>query len=120
MKNKIASLTLILTLLLALALPSLAVEIPGYEGGINNENNYKEVIFITGEPIELEGTLDIKISEKNRKGVQTKTYTYKYDLHNVKLGATLRRNITYRKPLKLTVIKPHLKKHWTSIRKLLE
>lgn len=94
MKNKIASLTLILTLLLALALPSLAVEIPGYEGGINNENNYKEVIFITGEPIELEGTLDIKISEKNRKGVQTKTYTYKYDLHNVKLGATLRRNIT--------------------------
>lgn len=91
MQNRVVALILILTLLLAS--PSLAVELPGYEGGINNENNYKEVIFITGEPIELEGTLKISIKERNRRGVQEKTYTYTYDLNNLKLGATLKRNI---------------------------
>ncbi|GFN37048.1 S-layer homology domain-containing protein [Tepidimicrobium xylanilyticum] len=92
MKIKTTVLTLILILVLASS--SFAVEIPGYEGGINNENNYKEVIFITGEPIELEGTLNISIKERSKKGVQTKTYTYKYDLYNLKLGASLKRNIT--------------------------
>ncbi|WP_025640568.1 S-layer homology domain-containing protein [Schnuerera ultunensis] len=92
MKIKITSLIIILTLVLASS-SSLAVELPGYEGGINNENNYKEVIFITGEPIELEGTLKINIKERNRKGVQEKNYTYTYNLNNFKLGATLKRTI---------------------------
>lgn len=70
MKKRITALILILTLFLPSI--SIAVEIPGYEGGINNENNYKEVIFITGEPIELEGTLNIKVNERNRGGVQQK------------------------------------------------
>lgn len=92
MKIKITSLIIILTLVLVSS-SSLAVELPGYEGGINNENNYKEVIFITGEPIELEGTLKINIKERNRKGVQEKNYTYTYNLNNFKLGATLKRTI---------------------------
>ncbi len=91
-KKRIA--TLILTLILLVSsIPSFGVEIPGYEGGINNENNYKEVIFITGEPIEMEGTLKIKIDEKNRKGIKERNYTYNYDLNNLKLGATLKRTI---------------------------
>jgi hypothetical protein len=43
---------------------SFAINIPGYEGGIQNESIYKEVIFVTGEPIVLEGTLEIKTKEK--------------------------------------------------------
>jgi len=94
---------LILTLILLLvSFSSFAVEIPGYEGGINNENNYKEVIFITGEPIELEGTLEIKVDDKSKRGrnsgksednIQERKYTYTYNLKNLKLGATLKRSI---------------------------
>ena len=45
----------ILLLILMLPFPSMASDIPGYEGGIMNENTYKEVIFITGNPIVMEG-----------------------------------------------------------------
>ena len=92
MKKPIATLVLTLILLIT-SFPAFAVEIPGYEGGINNENNYKEVIFITGEPIEMEGTLTIKTNDRNRGGVQQKNYTYTYRLNNLKLGATLNRTI---------------------------
>ena len=92
MKKRITTLALTLILLLG-SFPAFAVEIPGYEGGINNENNYKEVVFITGEPIELEGTLNIKVNERNKGGVQQKNYTYTYRLNNLKKGATLNRTI---------------------------
>ncbi len=67
MKTKITALILILTLFLPTI--TFAVEIPpGYEGGIKNENNYKEIIFITGEPIEMEGTLTIKDNSGSGRG----------------------------------------------------
>lgn len=80
---------LIALLILIQPLASFAVEIPGYEGGINNENNYKEVVFITGEPIELEGTLKITIKEKDT----TRTEQYTYKLENKKLDASLSRTV---------------------------
>ena len=91
MKSKITALILIL----ALFLPTItfAIEIPGYEGGIKNENNYKEVIFITGEPIEMEGTLTIKTNDRNKEGVHERNHTYTYRLNNIKNGATLNRTI---------------------------
>ena len=102
MKDKITALILVLSLILPSA--TLAVEVPGYEGGIKNENNYKEVIFITGEPIEMEGTLTIKdnsgsgrTNNRNTKRTddnnQQKTYTYTYRLNNIKTGASLDRTI---------------------------
>ncbi|QQY79927.1 S-layer family protein [Keratinibaculum paraultunense] len=93
MKKSILTLALVLTLILV-PFASFALEPPGYEGGINNENNYKEVIFITGEPIEMEGTFTKNIKERNKKGVREKTYNYNYDLKNLKLGATLKRKVT--------------------------
>ncbi len=77
MKNQIATLVLTLILLIT-SFPAFAVEIPGYEGGINNENNYKEVIFITGEPIEMEGTLTIKTNDRNRGGGRFRQKLYLY------------------------------------------
>ncbi|WP_416198833.1 MAG: hypothetical protein ACFWUA_03720 [Sporanaerobacter sp.] len=68
---------------------SFAINIPGYEGGIQNESIYKEVIFVTGEPIVLEGTLEIKTKEKN--DIITEQYTYK--LENIAKGAKLSRTI---------------------------
>lgn len=87
-KKKI--ITALLSLLVLLQpLLALGVEIPGYEGGINNENTYKEVIFVTGQPIELEGTL--KISIKEGKGKQTESYSFK--LENKALDVQLSRSI---------------------------
>ena len=72
--------------------PSLASNIPGYEGGIMNENTYKEVIFITGEPIVMEGTIDIDIKINEKKNTIDERYTYKLQnpLKNAKLTRTIR------------------------------
>lgn len=87
MKKHIAFLLAMMLLLTPMA--SFATEVAGYEGGINNENTYKEVIFVTGEPIELEGTLDIKVKEKG----DTITEQYKYKLENLKMNAKLTRTV---------------------------
>lgn len=87
MKKIITSILIVVLLLQPLS--ALGVEIPGYEGGINNENTYKEVIFVTGEPIELEGTL--KISIKEGKDSQKESYTFK--LENKQLNVELSRTI---------------------------
>lgn len=79
----------ILLLILMLPFPSMASDIPGYEGGIMNENTYKEVIFITGDPIVMEGTLDIKVKIKDN----TVTETYRYKLQNQLEGAKLDRTV---------------------------
>lgn len=82
--------TLIIMIILVSPLKSLAINIPGYEGGIQNETTYKEVIFITGEPIVMEGTLSIKRKEKDNTVIET----YKYNLENKSYNAELKRDIT--------------------------
>lgn len=80
---------LLTTIILLIPLSSTAMNIPGYEGGIQNENTYKEVIFVTGKPIVMEGTLTIKTKEKDN----TITETYNYRLENIKENAKLTRTI---------------------------
>lgn len=87
-------LIIILSILVA-PIKSFAINIPGYEGGIQNETVYKEVIFVTGEPIIMEGTLTIKTKEKNN--IVTETYTYK--LENKAHNAKLNRSITLKETL---------------------
>lgn len=82
---------LILILILISPLSALAVNIPGYEGGIQNETIYKEVIFVTGNPIIMEGALTIK---KPKIRNNTITESYKYNLENKELNAKLTRDIT--------------------------
>lgn len=87
--KRILSLLITISLLLS-PLSVAAVNIPGYEGGIQNETTYKEVIFVTGEPIIMEGTLTIKTKEKEN----TVSETYSYKLENKALNAKLSRSIT--------------------------
>ncbi|WP_129599247.1 S-layer homology domain-containing protein [Anaerophilus nitritogenes] len=53
---------------------------PGFSGGVNNEYEYEEVVFITGEPIRFIGTIDIKGNEKDTQ--KTITYTFKLKTSN--------------------------------------
>ena len=66
-------------------IPSL--EIPGYEGGIKDPRIYREMVFITGEPLLLEG--DITISDRAGRV----TYNYR-NLTNREGTVTLTRNVT--------------------------
>ncbi|WHH57375.1 S-layer homology domain-containing protein [Petroclostridium sp. X23] len=45
----------------------------GFSGGVNNEYQYEEIVFISGEPIKFVGEIDIRESERK----DTKTITYK-------------------------------------------
>lgn len=69
----------------------------GYEGGISaadpfeaNTYIYREVCFLTGVPVILEGTMTVKKNVKNEKT----TTTYVYDLKNSEQQATLKRTVS--------------------------
>ncbi|AOT70158.1 S-layer homology domain-containing protein [Geosporobacter ferrireducens] len=89
------ALGLAVLLVLSFSLQGVAAAPPGYEGGIKNESTYKEVIFLTGEPIVLEGTLDISIRERNNQ--VTERYTYK--LENAEKNAKMSRTVSINKDL---------------------
>ena len=83
MKKIISVISIILIIIIPLQ--SFAINVPGYEGGIQNENTYKEVIFVTGEPIVMEGTLTVKTKEKDN----TISEQYTYKLKNIAKDAKL-------------------------------
>lgn len=86
--KKFLSLIIALSILLT-PLSSLAISTPGYEGGIQNETTYKEVVFITGKPIVLEGTLTIRESGKANNLTERYTYKLSNSLENAKLDRTI-------------------------------
>lgn len=76
----------------------------GFEGGISsgevegkNTYDYKEVVFLTGEPIVFSGTLTIKKTAKqdSATGKQTITANYTYKLTNSETSSTLTKFISY-------------------------
>lgn len=95
MKKFISLLIAIFCLILILPRPASAQRInyfsPGFEGGIANENEYVEVVFITGKPILLEGVYTISPG-RMRGNVLTTNYTYK--LSNSEEDIKLDRRIT--------------------------
>ncbi|MFZ5989957.1 MAG: S-layer homology domain-containing protein [Bacillota bacterium] len=76
----------------------------GYEGGISSGEapgktsfDYKEVVFITGEPIVFNGILTIKktIKQDSSSGKDIVTANYTYRLDNLERSATLTRALIY-------------------------
>ncbi|WP_372998160.1 S-layer homology domain-containing protein, partial [Lutispora sp.] len=61
-----------------------------FEPGVSNETQYKEIIFLSGVPVEFTGRLEIK---QSGRGDQVK-YTYDYNLTGPN-GATLTRKVVY-------------------------
>lgn len=78
MRNKILFLLLVLTIVFSPVFCFAAIEAPGYEGGISNEYEYKEMFFLTGKPIELNGTVQVKPGRKREDGEEVK-YTYRLE-----------------------------------------
>ena len=90
MKKRI--LLLVLALIMTLTTSTYALEIPGYDGGIKNEMLYREVIFITGEPVVVEGVVNISNSANSI------SITFR-NLSNADKTVTLTRNVTYGKSI---------------------
>ncbi|MHB1393090.1 MAG: S-layer homology domain-containing protein [Clostridia bacterium] len=87
-------LTYLLIIIYTLSMATYAA--PGYEPGITgditpnkDEYKYSETIFLSGEPILMEGTIEIKESSKG-----TKT-TLEYNLANTLKAAKLTRKVTF-------------------------
>lgn len=83
-----------LTLLIGWLLPNEALaQAQDLTGGIKNEYDYVEYVFITGEPIKFTGTSqNVTITVKESKGKLTETYKLTLTGPN---NAKLTRNFTY-------------------------
>ena len=62
-------------------------------GGVKNEYDYIEYVFLSGEPVKFTGAdKNVKVTTKTSKGKQTTNYTYSL---KSEAGDTLTRKITY-------------------------
>lgn len=100
LKNTFVMILAVLTLISGTA----NAQVPGIEGGLTDGYEYKEYIFITGEPVLMTGTLDITTS--NRSG--NIRSTYRYTLANTDKNATLTRSYTIN-----TAVEVNNEKHQT-------
>ncbi|MBZ4645137.1 MAG: hypothetical protein PWR27_2370 [Petroclostridium sp.] len=66
---------------------------PGFSGGVSNEYEYEEIVFLTGEPVKFVGKLIMTENEKDDQ----KTVTYRLNLRpeDKTVSARLDRMITY-------------------------
>ena len=84
--------TSILTAMTIMFTPASALAQPlgGFDPGIENIQGYQEIVFLTGTPILMKGT--VKASIKEKTGVRTEKYTYK--LANQTGDSTLTRSLS--------------------------
>ncbi|HHV18679.1 MAG TPA: S-layer homology domain-containing protein [Thermoanaerobacterales bacterium] len=80
--------TMLLNPLQAFGAPS------GFDGGVNNEYQYEEIVFITGKPMKFSGELDVKVSESRSGDTETVKYTYNLTDKDETIKTKLTRQIT--------------------------
>lgn len=80
----------LITILLILIITSTAVYADILEPGVSNESQYKEVVFLSGKPVELTGKLKLTQSGSG----EVKKHTYDYNLTGPN-GAALTRKVVY-------------------------
>ena len=95
----VISFVLVLSILPENAFASNQVDITG---GVKNEYDYEEYVFISGKPVKFIGSgKDVKITTKDSKGKRITTFTY--SLENEK-GDSLDRKITYEADVKQYIL----------------
>jgi hypothetical protein len=83
-------LTVALTIILLTTTISYG-QITGFDGGVKDDYMYKEVVFITGKPVIVEG--EVKTQERQKGDIVTTTYTY--ELSNTEENMQVKRRVTY-------------------------
>lgn len=91
MMKKLITFFILMTLLMS---PLQAFGAPsGFDGGVNNEYEYEEIVFITGKPMKFSG--ELKISEGGREDTETVTYKYNLTNKNETIKTKLTRSVTF-------------------------
>ncbi|MEA1962317.1 MAG: S-layer homology domain-containing protein [Bacillota bacterium] len=67
---------------------------PDYNGGVNNEYNYEEIVFLSGEPIKFVG--EYTVSDKERGDSRSISYNFKLVPEDRTLEGSLSRRINYK------------------------
>ncbi|MGF7185423.1 hypothetical protein GGQ84_001512 [Desulfitispora alkaliphila] len=67
--------------------------IPGFSGGVKDQYQYEEVVFVTGEPIRFSGSVDV--TERERQGEVTVTYNFRLEPQDRSIDGRLTRRVTY-------------------------
>lgn len=94
MKNKVLFLLLIVVVLL----PNKIFATPlDFNGGVQNEHVYEEMVFVTGTPIKFVGTYTV--SEKIQDDEETVTYKFKLTSEDLSLDGKLNRTVSYKTDL---------------------
>lgn len=91
--KKVLSLIIIISAVVVSLTPvsaQSAIQVPGYEGGICNETEYREFLFITGRPILLTGTCSVRPGRMKDNEIST---NYSYKLENSEADIRLTRRI---------------------------
>ena len=91
MKRIMALLLVLLFLCLTPAAARAQAIAPAFESGDGRGNNYQEVIYITGRPVVLTGTLEVREGRPRGDRVDNR-YTFK--LENKQEGIRLNRTLT--------------------------
>ncbi|MGI6423929.1 MAG: S-layer homology domain-containing protein [Tepidanaerobacteraceae bacterium] len=82
------------TIILLLAVPIQAICAPAdFNGGVHNEYEYEEIVFITGKPIRFSG--ELRISESGRDDTQTTTYRFNLTSKDETIKTKLTRSVTF-------------------------
>jgi len=90
----IKKVTALVLAIVSLASPLVAFAAPaGFEGGVHNEYQYQEVVFITGQPRVFSG--ELKITENTRSGTDKVTYKYTLTDKDAAEKTKLTRTVTF-------------------------
>lgn len=68
-----------------------------FSGGVNNENEYKEIVFISGEPLEFTG--EYKFTKKEKNNIRTLSYQFDLVPKDRTLDGKISRKITLEETL---------------------
>jgi len=75
-------------------MPAKALAVPTeFSGGVNNEYEYEEYVFLSGEPIKFTG--DFKITETENKDKKTINYRFTLTPEDKSIEGKLSRQVTY-------------------------
>jgi hypothetical protein len=83
-----------LVLVFILFLPAAAQAEPAdFSGGVHDEYEYQELVFVSGEPVMFSGT--VKITDSSRNDSRTLRYTFDLASDDLELAGELSRNMSY-------------------------
>lgn len=101
--------------LLVMAAPVFAMDARNNSGGIFDEKGYREVIFVTGEPIEVSGEISANQTVRNGTGTVVLRFTLENKERDVELTRNISLSVTEEKINKQTITTMELRSFSESI-----